>query len=437
MALTIDPEQCGLRGARILCAVSGGADSVALLRLLCDVRDRGECELYAAHFEHGIRGEASLEDMRFVVSLCGELNVPLRVGRADVPAEAVRAGEGLETCARRLRHEFLEKTRRELGADVIALAHHRRDRAETVLMHLLRGAGRKGAAALPARDGVLARPLIDLDPEELRAFLTGIGQPWREDESNFTADNPRNALRLNVFPELRKIYPGFETALCRFADITGEEDRLLDRLTREYLESGVRCEYGVFVLALAEKAILRRAIRSLFPQADLGFTESALNAKDYRDAGAGVRVCGSEDGRLYLIPPLAEPEEQMLALCGTTVLEGVCTAECAPCAAEPVRDNGRVQALDAGALRGAALRLRRNGDFIRPLGMDGRRKSLGDYLTDRKFPLPLRDRLPVIADGNEILWAPGVGISEKAKLSDGSEAVMIRIKTVDGGIHHA
>ncbi|MBR6498534.1 MAG: tRNA lysidine(34) synthetase TilS, partial [Clostridia bacterium] len=210
-----------LHGKRVLVALSGGKDSVCLLRLLCLERDRGALSLFAAHVEHGIRGEASKRDMEFCFELCQSLGVPFYSLGTDVPRLAEESGEGLETCARRVRHEFLRKTARELNCDLIALAHHRRDRAETLLMHLLRGSSLKGMAAMPEIDkkpggATLVRPLIDVSPEEIKQYLEDIGQPWREDATNFLPDNPRNAIRLSVLPLLRDIYPGSEDALCRF-----------------------------------------------------------------------------------------------------------------------------------------------------------------------------------------------------------------------------
>jgi tRNA(Ile)-lysidine synthase len=110
------------------------------------------------------------------------------------------------------------------------------------------------------------------------------------------------------------------------------------------------------------------------------------------------------------------------------VLENVCTLTAENCPCEPIRHELYTQALSASALQGACLRLRRDGDFIRPFGMGGQRKSLGDYLTDRKYPLPLRERLPLVAKGSEILWVPGEGISESARLSPGEEAMKLTIK---------
>ncbi len=432
----------GLRGKRVLCAVSGGADSVALLRLLTEARDRGEITLFAAHFEHGIRAGASLEDMRFVKKLCAELDVALLTGRANVPAEAKKAHEGIESCARRLRHEFLEKARVKLKCDCVALAHHRQDRAETVLMHILRGSGLKGAAAMPYQSAQLVRPLIDVSPDEIRRYLSEIGQDWREDETNGEADNPRNALRLKVFPLLKDIYPGFEAALSRFAEISGEEDRLLEALTDEYMEGALSNYAGIWVLKKGERALQRRCLKRLLPWADYAAAERALSAGKTCDIGEGFRAAGDGEN-VYLIPPFKKrPKSVKLRLSGETALEGVCRVTAEDCPAVPVKNNGFTQVLNKAALKDARLRLRfesrsryeaqKSFDYICPLGMGKKRKTLGDYLTDRHFPEPLRASLPLIAAGREILWVPGVGISEKAKIRKGDEAVRLTIEIAGG-----
>lgn len=427
--LRIDTRACGILGSRILCAVSGGADSVCLLRLLINQRDAGEIELVAAHFEHGIRGSASLEDMEFVKALCARYAVPLVVGCGNVPEEAKRQHEGIEECARRLRHAFLEKTRREQNCDMIALAHHRGDRAETVLMHLLRGSGLGGAAAMPMRDGVLVRPLIAISPEEIRGYLREINQPFREDATNFVPDNPRNALRLRVLPLMREIYPGCEQALSRFAEISEGENALMERLTDAFEKQYVKAFAGITVIgAGGEKALRRRVIRRHLPSS-LGYEAvlAAENAVGYADLGAGHRAYGA-DGCVYLLPPLTDPGEVPLPRNGAAVLSGVCRVSVSPAPNEPIRENGCVQVLDGSALTGAVLRLRRDGDYIRPFGMGGKKKLLSDYLIDRKVPLPLRERLPVLAAQNEILWVPGQGISERARLTPSSAAVRIELQ---------
>ena len=429
--LALDARDAGILNKRVLCAVSGGADSVALLRLLCDLRDRGEITLFAAHFEHGIRGESSLEDMRFTEALCEKLHVPLSVGHGDVPREAARAGEGMESCARRLRHAFLEQTRRALSCDVIALAHHRRDRAETVLMHLLRGGGAKGAAAMPKKDGCLVRPLIDFSPEDIRAYLNAIGQDWREDESNFAPDNPRNALRLGVFPLLRDIYPGFESALCRFSELSLREDAYMEQRADEFAADHLRCFAGVWIIKRGEEALMLRLLRRFLPDCGYGTALRALGAVHRVDLGQGYTALGDAE-RLFLVPPLTAPAPAELNVDGETVLDGLCRVTAAPAAPVPVRDNGCVQVVSRAALEGCVLRLWQSGDYICPFGMKGARKSVGDYFTDRHFPVALRERLPILSRGNEALWLPTLGISEKMRVNETTPAIRLTINIYGG-----
>ena len=204
-ALSIDPRAAG---GRVLVALSGGADSVALLRLFMEAG----VEVSAAHFEHGIRGEASVADMEFCRELCARLRVPFLCERADVPAARL-PGEGLEAAARRLRYAFLRRAKEAAGASCIATAHHAGDQAETVLMHLLRGAGPTGAAGMREREGDLWRPLLRVKKQDLVSYLRERGQSWREDATNAIADTPRNALRLDILPRLEAIYPGAALAL--------------------------------------------------------------------------------------------------------------------------------------------------------------------------------------------------------------------------------
>ncbi len=427
-----------LHGKRVLVALSGGKDSVCLLRLLCLERDRGALELFAAHVEHGIRGEASKRDMEFCFELCQSLDVPFYSLGADVPRLAEASGEGLETCARRVRHEFLRKTARELNCDLIALAHHRRDRAETLLMHLLRGSSLKGMAAMPEidrKDGgvTLVRPLIDVSPEEIKQYLEDMGQPWREDATNFLPDNPRNAIRLSVLPLLREIYPGGEDALCRFGDICAREDAYLDNLARQYLEDRSETVWGTRVFHLSgdkpkDDPLLYRAIKLALPFLDYADMERMLGQTGFADAGQGWRTFLAKDA-LYALPPAEDPGEIGVTVPGAYEMPGVCRLILSPCESAAIKNNGLTQRLDKSALDGACLRLRREGDYIRPFGMKGT-KSLGDYMTDRKVPLPLRDFMPLLARGSEVVWLPGVGISESARVENGRPACEAAMESV-------
>ena len=412
----------GLAGRRVLIALSGGADSVALTAMLCEARPALGLTLFAAHLDHGIRPE-SADDAEWCRRLCAGLDIPFVAERIDVPALAARSGEGLETVARRVRHAFLRRQREALGAEFIALAHHMDDQAETVLMHLCRGTGPEGIGGMAEASGALVRPLLGLRKRELLAYLDRRGLTWREDATNAVDDNPRNALRLHGIPALEHAYPGFVPAAARYARSARIESDYVADQTRLWMDGRLR-EGPFFQYLCLEppvpEALLRRAIRALCGTALPWDRLNALAALAGADRGR-LQVSPAltaERGRrgLYFLREAPPPiPEAPLSLNGKTRLEGLCEIEAACAEAVPVRGDPWRQALDADALEGAVVRTRRAGDHIRPLGCGDR--LLSDYMTDKKLDRPLRDCLPLVAKGERVLWACGLGISEDAKLT--------------------
>ena len=224
------------RGAHIVVACSGGPDSLALLSLLLELRPLLSLAVTAAHYEHGIRGEASAEDAAFVRRFCATRAVPCIVESGDVPRAAARTSESLETAARRLRYAFLERTRERVGASLIATAHHADDQAETVLLHILRGTGLDGLAGIPARDAArhLVRPLLPFPKQELVDYCRARGFSPRHDATNDVPDALRNRVRLSLLPELARAYnSAIRQGLCRLADIAAEEREAAEHLAAQ------------------------------------------------------------------------------------------------------------------------------------------------------------------------------------------------------------
>jgi len=422
----------------ILAAVSGGADSVAMLALLRDASERGLLQLTAAHFEHGIRNEASLADAAFVRALCAEWGIRLIEGSADVPAEAKRRAVGLEEAARDARYAFLRQAMRKVGAEYIALAHHLDDQAETVLMHLFRGSGLRGTIGMKAVEGVLYRPLLGVRKENLVGYLQKKGIPWREDQTNTVPDNPRNALRLKVLPQIEQIYPGVRKALVRFSQIASDEDAYMEEQAALFEEEHVVKLPGMWLIEpdstggmwRERRAILRRTIHRLTGlsfDAVTAVIDLWSQAEGGRaiDAGGGWRAERGSRG-LYLIRVDRRQAEALpLNGCGEVVIpNGMGRVRMEPGHGLPIIDDPFRQEMDAEALADAVIRTRRNGDVIHPLGAPGRQK-LSDYLINRKVDRPLRDVLPLLARGNEILWVMGEGISERVKLKKNSQAVQL------------
>ena len=193
-------------GTRVAAAVSGGSDSVALLFILRELADAGALVLAGlAHLNHHIRGEDADQDAAFCRALADRLGTRADIGHADVPARSRERRESIEVAARHARLELFEGAVNRLGADVIALAHTRRDQAETVLLRLVRGAGPRGLGAMAPRNGHRIRPLLDIPRDELRAYLRDRGETWREDATNDDGSTARNRVRQEVMPRLATI----------------------------------------------------------------------------------------------------------------------------------------------------------------------------------------------------------------------------------------
>ena len=227
-------------GDRVCCAISGGADSVALLRALHGANGGKQplgLVLRAVHVHHGLRGAEADADEAFVRNLCAGLGVDLRVEYVDTAARQAEAREGVEEAARHLRYAVFWQLLADAWADVVVTAHTLNDQAETVLMKLLRGAWTEGlggiapvlrrtgsAGGVRAGEGRIVRPLLGVRREQIVAFLTELGQTWREDSSNQDLALTRNRLRHEVLPMLRTINPAAEEALARTAAIARDEE---------------------------------------------------------------------------------------------------------------------------------------------------------------------------------------------------------------------
>lgn len=416
------PAFCEARGKHLLIALSGGADSVALACLLAECREALSLTLSAAHIDHCIRGEESREDALFCRELCERLNIPFYMEMIDVPAAAEASGEGLETAARRLRYDALRNIRQSVGAEFIATAHHLNDQAETVLMHLLRGCGPEGISGMEILHGDLYRPLLHTPRKTIEAYLTGQGISWRTDSTNFDAFTPRNALRLHGLPALEESYPQAAQAIARYAEAAQVENRFMDRLAREFLENHLESgAYGRRILRPeeADEAILRRCIRMvcgrMLSHDRLTETAALIRAKRGRVDISQATFVERTPGALYFLPknPVLPPELPVPES-GELFWPSIGRLTAVPGSAIPVRDNPLKQVLRADVLQGAILRTRRDGDRIRPLGCG--EKLLSDYFTDRKIDRPLRNTVPLVAQGSRILWAVGVGISQEAAL---------------------
>ena len=217
---------------KIVVAVSGGADSLALADLLNRSRRRFNLELCIAHYEHGLRGQSSIDDANFVEDFAKSLGVKFFCEHGDVKTFAAENKLSIETAARQLRYNFLSKVRAEVGFDAIALAHHADDQAETILMRLLRGATSAGLAGMKISSatefGLLLRPLLRFRKSELERYCQSRKISPRLDETNFELDATRNKIRLGLLPTLKKFNPAIVETLCRVGEVSAAENDFIN-----------------------------------------------------------------------------------------------------------------------------------------------------------------------------------------------------------------
>ena len=217
------------RGMKVVVGVSGGADSVGLLQVLCQLAPEYDLRLHVVHLNHMLRPEAA-DDAAFVRRLARRLNLPVTIGCARVGAIARRLKTGIEEAGRLARYRLFEQVAGRIGAQRIAVGHHEGDQVETVLFNLMRGAGPGGLAGIPPRRGRVVRPLLCASREEIAAYCRVAGLEWRTDASNLSPEFLRNRIRHCLLPLLRKEFnPRIDQAVLRLAEIVGEEDRWIRR----------------------------------------------------------------------------------------------------------------------------------------------------------------------------------------------------------------
>lgn len=274
-------------GARLLCAVSGGRDSMVLLHLLCSCG----FDVTAAHLHHGLRGQEADRDQMFVRDYCKKHDIPFRTKQVDVGEFAAREGLGVEEAARQVRYEFLAATALQLEVTAIATGHQLEDQAETILLNLTRGTGADGLRGIARRRGMFIRPLLLATREEIADYAAAHGVPSVEDGSNRNLIYSRNRIRHRVLPELERINPSFCQTISRTAHILAEESHLLDRmaaglLTARETEDGLAVDYAAF--REAEEVLRRRMARLLVGRMAVGRKDfSAVHFDAVANIGRG------------------------------------------------------------------------------------------------------------------------------------------------------
>jgi len=478
---TIDDHRLLLAGDTMVLGVSGGPDSLCMLHVLRRLAARYGVTLHAAHLNHGIRGQEADDDARFVKGLCASWGIPCTVERADVPALAQARGLAIEEAARRARYAFLGALARSLGGQTVAVAHSADDQVETVLMHLLRGSGLAGLRGmrplawmdelrlgeeLPgegARGHIrLVRPLLNVTRQEIDAYCERNALRPRFDRSNLDQTYFRNRLRHELIPLLETYNPNVREVLRRTAEVIAADYELLRQqlaatwpavVRRESAEAIVFDLFALRALPLGlQRSTLREGIhrlrrslrninwvhvddalaivrkghvgaRATLPQGlmlTLGYDEATLSSMGQEP------LLGDDRLRLYQGPlPLPVPGRVALPGCAWSVSAELIAREALPPDWE-ANPNPYIAYLDASALAfPLALRQREEGDWLSPLGLEGRRQKLRDFMINAKIPRHERYTVPLLVTGSEIVWVIGWRVDARYAINPTTRQVLV------------
>ncbi len=454
-------------GDKVVLGVSGGADSICLLFALLKLREILGIELYVVHVNHKIRQEAG-EDAAYVRSLCEKEQIPFVLEEVDVQTMAKELGMGTEEAGRMARYEAFSKACGRFGANKIAVAHNSNDRAETMLFHLFRGTGLKGMAGiLPVRENIV-RPLLCLERWEIEEYLKECGVEYRIDATNDTDDYTRNRIRRNILPYVQEhIAGGCVGNMCRAADIFAQEEAYLEEQTLEALDSCVEISYGregyveLVVEAflkqhpVIQKRMLLYILKELAPgQQDITATHiEEILSLFYNNGNRRIHLpYGIQGQRIYEkvrlergnkaekasegfhipVPKLHFPgESQEVFLPDGSKMEFTLLAvdpdmEEKTLFFQNITENMCTKWFDYDKItKWLNVRTRQTGDYLTIRGSkDLQHKKLKSYMITEKIPQMQRDRIPLIAEEDHVLWLVGYRISEHYKITKNTKKIL-------------
>lgn len=435
-------------GDRVLVALSGGPDSVALLYGLISIKSEYKLKLYAAHINHQLRGAESDQDEKFAKELASNLGLRFFSKKVDVKMKARKENLSIEEAAREVRYKYLEKLAGQIQANKIALGHQADDQAETFLMRLIRGAGAAGLSGIPVKRGKIIRPLMRIKREEIESFLKANRIPFRQDSSNYLTDFNRNKVRLKLLPIIKREFnPQIVDSLNRAADILSLQRGYVQKISEQILKRISKKRKGKIVIdakkfARYDTCLKREMIRLCLNYlggdvSHLSFelVERALTLVVRKRSGRRVKLYKDvwfEVGESQLAFFLEKEKDfsHSIKLPGKSVLKDQNLM------IESGLQNGKSQRellsehdrniafLDWGKLTPPfAVRSRREGDRFKPLGMKGT-KSVADFLIDAKVPRHDRDEVSVLTSKGRIVWLVGHRISEEFKVTGRTKKVL-------------
>lgn len=412
----------------IIVGFSGGADSCTLLHVLWKLKDEYSLNITAAHVNHGIRGEEAKRDEDFAVDFCKKLGVPIEVFHCNVPAEAAKAGMGLEEYGRKIRYEFFESINPDA---LVATAHNLNDCCETMLFNIARGTSVKGLRSIPAVRGNIIRPLIECTRAEIEKYCEENGIEYITDSTNLDDTYARNRIRLNVIPQLKKINPSFEQAAERLITSANEDESYFSAITEEIINKAkTENGYNTKILSDCHNAVMRRAVSAIIE----------------KETGASAETVHIDN----VCSILSGGKTQILFGTAVTVENGILSFGEKELTDEWQRDffldkeiitpskavrffviykNEQIMkqivhknVLDYDCIMGElVLRSRISGDEIK-LANRNCTKSLKKLFTEAK--IKDKNNVCVLADELGVVWVEGFGCAERCKITENTKKIL-------------
>ena len=457
-------QSVNLVGASITVGVSGGPDSLAMLDMLHKISSKAKLTLNVAHLNHGIRGKKSEEDGEFVKKFCATLNIPCFIQTRDIPKIAKTESLSLETAARMERHRFLGEISDRCGTSAIALGHTLDDHVESILMHLIRGSGLDGLKGmelmsnrtLAGKKLTIFRPLLSISRDVIQDYCRERALNPRTDSTNSSLEFTRNSVRLKLIPILESYNPSVKKTLFRFSQIIAEDVNFLEKASGDAWNLCVSNNNGILIIdtelfndfpgALAYR-ILRRAIRVVkgspdnISQTHLKSTLALAESKNCNSINLPEQITARKMYNKLLIHKCGEiltdlPSihfESRVSAPGITTIPGwqiETSVDTAPTDyVENKMELGGHAWLDLDIKDNLSVRKRSPGDIFHPTGMKNTKK-IQDFMTDRKIPKDLRDRIPLLVGDNGIAWIVGWRTADWATPTPGKPALKVKFTRV-------
>lgn len=408
----------------VIAAVSGGADSMCLLHLLC----RMNVKVICAHVNHGLRAEAE-EDQNFVCGFCRKNNIEFRFLKADVALYAKEKKISEEMAGREIRYKFFFDLKKEYGASAIATAHNKNDLSETLLLNLIRGSGSSGLAGLsPARGDGVVHPLLSTTRDEIENYLNSHAESWREDKTNAETHYVRNKIRHLIIPEILKINPSFTDAAARCSSVLSEEDSFLNELALSadaFYKKGGKIIIDAKKLSVLNIALAKRIILLALREADISPSMRAVNdiySLINFKTGKKVPVSGEKYAWRQYESIIIEKEENIDFYSYPLPQNGDLKI---PETGVTLTVSGKKIKNSIGLKSGAyTVRKRQKGDRFYPAGGRGSKK-VKNFLIDLKIPQKERDHIPIIVSEDKIAAIGNIREDKEFKGTD----IYIKVQT--------